>query len=159
MKTKQPELLLTEALEILKAIEDPLEQSIATTEFINQLRDATVEVGEIRRESVQTLHNIGWGYQRIADKLNLSKPRLQQLIKNPAPVKRAGVIESKIRIATAEMRASKASDQEIVKALIPRVRAFRGGRNVTIEQMAQWMNVRDTLVAQVAKSVDAKLAK
>lgn len=156
MPGKDPFVLLDEAIEALAAIEDPATQAKTTTEFLTRLLAANEQVGEIRKEAVKTLSDIGWGYQRIADFLGLSKARAQQLSSRMPAVKRAGVIETQTRIMVAELRASGASDDEIVKRMVPRVREYRGGAKVTAQQLSEWLDIPEEQIAPALASAGSR---
>jgi hypothetical protein len=146
------------AIDQMVAIEDPVVQAQETTKLLEQLRDAGSEARQVRITAVQTLHALGWGYQRIGDEIGVGKARAQQLVIEAKQVRRPGVIETQTRLAATEMRASGASDQEIAEKLIPAVRAYRGGDKVTAKAIAAMLDVPITVVKPILKQVDADVS-
>lgn len=137
----------------LREIPDPLDQALAAGALMEAMKTAVTEIKDLRIEAVKSLSNVGWGYQRIAEALGVSKPRVQQLLNAPDVPRRPGVLEQRTRVLAAEMRAKgKASDRDIAVAAVEQVRRARGGMNWSIEQIAGWADVEEALVA----SADAK---
>jgi len=143
----------------LRDIPDPLQQAIAAGTLMEDLKRATSEIKDIRIEAVQTLNSIGWGYQKIAEAMGLSKPRVQQLLNAPAVPRRPGVLEQRTRVLAAEMRAKgTASDKTIAKAAVEHVRGSRGGTNWSAAQIAAWADVDEDLIAAADVDYEASQA-
>lgn len=132
----------------IREIPDPLEQAIAAGALMESMKQAASEIKVIRIEAVQTLNAIGWAYQKIAESMGISKPRVQQLLNAPDVPRRPGILEQRTRVLSAEMRAQgTASDKDIAKAAVEHVRSSRGGTNWSASQIAAWAEVDEDLVA------------
>lgn len=131
----------------LRGIPDPLDQAIAAGILMESFKQATAEIKDIRIEAVQTLNAIGWAYQKIAEAMGISKPRVQQLLNAPDVPRRPGILEQRTRVLAAEMRAKgTANDKGIAKAAVEHVRGSRGGANWSTAQIAEWAEVDEDLV-------------
>lgn len=147
---------LAAALDHVSAIVDPLDQLIAANELSDQVRQLGADVRVVRINAVQTLVELGWGYDRIAEVAGLSKPRVQQLARELKPVKRPGVIETRARLAAMEARGTGASDAAVARQVIPVILDSRGGGNVTVEQMSDWLAVS---IDVAASALDTEVRK
>src|SRR4051794_11085238 len=59
----------------------PVEILRSTTDAIARLEDARRPMAQLRQDALRTMRDAGWGYDRIAAASELSKPRIQQLVK------------------------------------------------------------------------------
>lgn len=147
-----PKKVIDGLVEDLRNIPDPLEQALAAGRLMESFKSAVSQSKDIRIGAVQTLSGIGWGYQRIAESLGVSKPRVQQLLKAPAVPRRPGILEQRSKVLAAEMRAKgRASDSDIAFAAVEQIRRSRGGANWTTEQIAGWIEVDESFVIAADK--------
>lgn len=156
MSRQDPHILLERALDALEDITDTAEKAQAATAFLASLGEANEEVRELRREAVLELNDSGYGYAAIASLLGLSKPRAQQIVNGWRTPKRPGVIEVQARLTAGEMRASGASDEAIVYAVVQDIRDSKGGEKVSASQIARILDMPYKVVRPVVTEVDAK---
>lgn len=143
-----PKVAVAALVETIRNIPDPLEQALAAGALMESFKEAASEVKTLRIAAVQTLSSVGWGYQRIAESLGVSKPRVQQLLNAPDVPRRPGVLEQRVRVLTAQMRAAgKATDALIAQAVVEQVRGSRGGMNWSAEQIAGWADIDESFIA------------
>ena len=97
-------LLLAQAITLITVIEDPVERTLAASALLTSLLESIVEVKGIRQQAVQGLHRgdpdnavPGRGYGWIADKIGLSRGRVQQIVNDFASGKPAHRDQTKRR--------------------------------------------------------------
>jgi hypothetical protein len=124
------------------AIGDPLEQAQVATNVMHAIGSASEELRDLRHAAVVALKDEqGMGYQRIGVALGTSKSRAQQLYNGARSPRRPGVIEVETKLALTQLRGANATDEEIVKVLVPKIRAYRGGPYMPISQIAELLEV------------------
>lgn len=148
-----PKTTVDRLIDELQQMPDPLNQALAAGALMEVFKQAISEAKNIRFEAVETLSNVGWGYQRIAESLSLSKPRIQQILNPPQVPSRPGILQQRSKVLAAEMRAKgQATDGDIAEAVINQVRHSRGGTNWSTKQIATWADIDESFV----KSADTR---
>lgn len=82
---------LIQAVNAVRGITDPEERFRAASELDDRALRLRTEAAEIKRAAVEEMRRPDFGYQRIADVLDLTKARIQQITKTP-PVLRVYAI-------------------------------------------------------------------
>lgn len=131
----------------VEQVEDVLDRVKMQTHMIAVYRDIVKQFSDDRREDVAYLNRtVGLSYGELADELQMTRGRIQQLVTGISGPKRPGVIELDARIAMAEMEATGAPMSDIVKALVPRIREHRGGQKLSADQIAKMLGVDEETV-------------
>jgi hypothetical protein len=129
------------AVDEVAAIQDPLARIQMATDLIHAVRAAGEELRDIRHVAAVTLNHSGWGYQRIADALGVTKGRAQQLVQDMRATRRPGVIEVEALKTVSAMRSAGASDAQIADEVVPRIRSRRSGKYMPWAQIAGILEV------------------
>lgn len=146
MAGDDPGKLIYRAVDSVAAVKDPADRAQIATNAMNALRAASEELRDLRRSAVVDLYEQGWSYQQLGDLMNVGKARAQQLVQDMKASKRPGVIEMETRLAAAEMRAEGKTNEELVDLLVPKIRSYRGGDQVSIAAIAAMLDLPEAWV-------------
>ena len=65
----------------LRQVKDPVERTRRAVAAEHTYRDEITEIRKVRDEGIAELRAAGWGYDRIAAALGITKARVAQLVK------------------------------------------------------------------------------
>lgn len=133
-------------VEDLTAISDPVACARSCGEVLQLLAEVALDVKNIRYEAMKELNEAGLGYGAIAEKTDLSKGRVQQILAHLPPTKRMGRVEVEARQQAERLRGRGADDQAIVAAVVPRIIEIRSAERYTPADIAGMLNVPTEIV-------------
>lgn len=153
--------LVYEAVDQIAGITDALERAQAATALLYAVASASEELRDLRHLAVVSLKDErGWGYQHIGDQLGVGKARASQIYAGSSVAKRPGVIEVETKVAAAEMRGSGATDLQLVTALVPKIRAYKGGVDLSVDRIAEMLDLDPVWLGEnIPKPVEKTSAK
>lgn len=162
MARLDPTEYIDRALVALEAIRDPLERAQSATELMQRIVTANEQIREMRHQDVAWLNDKlegpGYTYEELSELLGVSKPRIQQLVNNYREPRREGTIAVAMKVPLASLHRRKASDEDIVRALLPRIRSYRGGPRLTVEQVAEILDIPAKTLKPLMAVIDAEIA-
>lgn len=151
------EQLENEAWDVYSKIEqvsDVLDRAKYQTAMVDAFRNIVKQLSDDRREDLHTLNKEhGYSYGVLSEELKMTRGRIQQLITGITSPKRPGVIEMDAKLTMATLEAKGASMDDMVKELVPRIQAHRGGDRFTAERIASILNVNTSVVEAEMRSL------
>lgn len=145
---------LSAVLTRVNDFDKPLDRALAASDAMKAADELNSELREIRTDAVRTLHSLGWTYDTISKELGIGKARVQQLLNSKTLPRRIGVIEKNLSMLAAGMRAEGASPRQIATAGAREAVKYRGGVNVPVERLAEYLEVSVELVQSAVQARD-----